>query len=394
MKSIKRNTVLVLFISLVVSYTNAQEVVFGTNNYVEYQVGTLPLVISVPHGGNLEPGLIPNRTCNNPVYAVDAFTIETALEIKNKLFAATGCYPHMVISHLKRNKLDPNRNLADGACGNPEAILAWDEFHDFIADARNSANQQYNDQTFFVDLHGHGNPIQRIELGYLLYDDELELSDNTLNTTQYINYSSIKNLALNNVNNYTHAELLRGPQAFGTFLTNNNFPSVPSQSIPFPGITSNYFSGGYITANHTCYNPAAPINGLQMELNFSNLRDTPVNRSAFSNAFTQSIIEYFNIHFSLDLNSFNPLSTINSFLDKNFSVYPNPVTRGNLIHFNLPENTIYEYQLFNLLGQLVVRGELNSDKTLDSEKLISGVYIIRIFNKSSPVLMTNKIIIQ
>jgi N-formylglutamate amidohydrolase len=394
MKSIKRNTVLVLFISLVVSYTNAQEVVFGTNNYVEYQVGTLPLVISVPHGGNLEPGLIPNRTCNNPVYAVDTFTIETALEINNKLFAATGCYPHMVISHLKRNKLDPNRNLADGACGNPEAILAWDEFHDFIADARNSANQQYNDQTFFVDLHGHGNPIQRIELGYLLYDDELELSDNTLNTTQYINYSSIKNLALNNVNNYTHAELLRGPQAFGTFLTNNNFPSVPSQSIPFPGITSNYFSGGYITANHTCYNPAAPINGLQMELNFSNLRDTPVNRSAFSNAFTQSIIEYFNIHFSLDLNSFNPLSTINSFLDKNFSVYPNPVTRGNLIHFNLPENTIYEYQLFNLLGQLVVRGELNSDKTLDSEKLISGVYIIRIFNKSSPVLMTNKIIIQ
>jgi N-formylglutamate amidohydrolase len=394
MKSIKRNTVLVLFISLVVSYTNAQEVVFGTNNYVEYQVGTLPLVISVPHGGNLEPGLIPNRTCNNPVYAVDAFTIETALEINNKLFAATGCYPHMVISHLKRNKLDPNRNLADGACGNPEAILAWDEFHDFIADARNSANQQYNDQTFFVDLHGHGNPIQRIELGYLLYDDELELSDNTLNTTQYINYSSIKNLALNNVNNYTHAELLRGPQAFGTFLTNNNFPSVPSQSIPFPGITSNYFSGGYITANHTCYNPAAPINGLQMELNFSNLRDTPVNRSAFSNAFTQSIIEYFNIHFSLDLNSFNPLSTINSFLDKNFSVYPNPVTRGNLIHFNLPENTIYEYQLFNLLGQLVASGELNSDKTLDSEKLISGVYIIRIFNKSSPVLMTNKIIIQ
>jgi N-formylglutamate amidohydrolase len=394
MKSIKKNTILILLISLVVSYTNAQVVIYGTNNYVEYQVGTLPLVISVPHGGNLEPSSIPNRTCNDPVYAVDAFTIETALEIKNKLFAATRCYPHMVISHLKRNKLDPNRNLVDGACGNPEAILAWSEFHDFIADARNSANQQYNDQTFFVDLHGHGNPIQRIELGYLLYDHELELSDNTLNTTKYINFSSIKNLALNNVNNYTHAQLLRGLQAFGTFLTNKNFPSVPSQSIPFPGITSNYFSGGYITANHTCYNPAAPINGLQMELNFRNLRDTPMNRSAFANAFTQSIIEYFNTHFSLDWNSCNPLSTINSFLETNFSVYPNPVTRGNMIHFNLPENMIFEYQLFNLLGQLVDSGGLSSDKTLDSEKLISGIYIIRIFNKSSTVLMTNKIIVQ
>ena len=44
-----------------------------------------------------------------------------ALEIKNKLFELTGCYPHLIISHLKRSKLDPNRNLADGACGNAEA---------------------------------------------------------------------------------------------------------------------------------------------------------------------------------------------------------------------------------------------------------------------------------
>ena len=233
-------------------------------------MGTLPLVISVSHGGDLEPGSIPDRTCNNPVYAVDAFTIETAMEIKNSLYNLTGCYPHIIISHLKRNKLDPNRNVADGACSNAEAITAWNEFHNFIDDARNTANQQYNDQTFFVDLHGHGNPIQRIELGYLLYDDELELPDSILNTQQYINYSSIKNLAQNNINNFTHAELLRGSNSLGTLLMNDNYPAVPSQDIPAPGTNTNYFSGGYITANHTSYNPAAPINGLQMELNYNN----------------------------------------------------------------------------------------------------------------------------
>ena len=108
----KRNLLLILFLVFEIVRANAQQVIFGTNNYIEYQVGTLPLVISVPHGGSLDPSSIPNRTCNDPVYATDEFTIETALQIKNKLFELTGCYPHLIISHLKRSKLDPNRNLA------------------------------------------------------------------------------------------------------------------------------------------------------------------------------------------------------------------------------------------------------------------------------------------
>lgn len=286
---------------------NEQSVVFGTNDYVEYQKGNLPLVISVSHGGDIEPASIPDRSCNNPVYATDANTIETALEIKKELFALTGCYPHLVISHLKRSKLDPNRNLEDGACGNQVAMTAWQEFHDFIDTARNTANEEHNNNSFFIDLHGHGNPIQRIELGYLLYDDELELTDATLNTTEYINYSSIQSLVTTNENNYSHAQLLRGSYALGTLLSNNNYPAVPSQDIPFPGTDSNYFSGGYITANHTSYDPKVRINGLQMELNFTDLRDTPAHRTEFANAFATTITEYMDTHFNLSLNTCNPL---------------------------------------------------------------------------------------
>jgi hypothetical protein len=385
---------LLLLIILLFANANAQSVIWGTNNYVEYQVGTLPLVISVPHGGNIEPGSIPDRTCNNPVYAVDAFTIETAMEIRSRLFAVTGCYPHIIISHLKRNKLDPNRNMEDGACGNSEAILAWTEFQNFIAEAQNTANQEFNSKTFFVDLHGHGNPIQRIELGYLLYDDELELPDNTLNSLQYINYSAIKNLALSNANNYTHAQLLKGPSAFGTLLTNNSFPSVPSQSIPFPGTASNYYSGGYITANHTCYNPAVSVNGLQMELNFSNIRDTPAHRTAFADAFTQAVIAYMNIHFNLNWNTCNGLSTINEQADETFVVYPNPVTKGNQIHFVFNENTQYDYHMFNSLGQLVANGVLKMNDTLDSGALVTGIYFIRISNKDKTIHLNRKIIVK
>lgn len=373
---------------------NAQQIIFGTNNFIEYQVGTLPLVISVPHGGDLRPSSIPNRTCNSPVNTMDEFTIETALEIKKKLFELTGCYPHLIISHLNRRKLDPNRNVSDGACGNSEAVQAWNEFHNFITDARNKANQQNNFQTFFVDLHGHGNPIQRIELGYLLYDTELALSDDALNKQQYINLSSIKNLVLSNVNNYTHAQLLRGPHSFGTLLGNNNFPSVPSQNIPFPSTTSNYFSGGYITANHTCYNVGAPINGLQMELNFDNIRDTPAHRTEFSNAFTTSVLAYFSTHFNKSLIGCANLSTTNDLSEKNIILYPNPFVLGDTIHFKLPDDIKYEYQILNALGQLVASGQLKNDQFIDSSVLSSGVFLIKLSDKNNNEIYTYKIIVQ
>jgi hypothetical protein len=375
--------------------TYAQSIIYGTNNYIEYHVGTLPYVISVGHGGSIEPSSIPDRTCNSPVYDVDAFTIETALEIKNFLFEATGCYPHLIISHLKRNKLDPNRNISDGACGNTEAETAWNEFHNFIIDAQNTANQQYTSKTFFVDLHGHGNPIQRIELGYLLYDNELEFTDNVLNTTQYINYSSIKNLANSNLNNYTHVQLLRGQKAFGTLLSNRNFPAVPSQSIPFPGTTTNYFSGGYITANHTCYASGVNINGLQMELNYTGIRDLASNRTLFANAFSDALIEYMNVHFNMTWNSCNPLSINEMLLKTIFELYPNPVKKGELFNVDNLEDEIYNYSIYNYLGQIIEMGQLRkSENTIDTKNLDSGIYLIRISIEQKGKTVVKKLIVD
>lgn len=373
----------------------AQQVILGANNYVEYQVGTLPLVISVSHGGNLEPSSIPIRMCNNPVYATDAFTLETALEIKNSLFAKTGYYPHLIISHLKRNRLDPNRSLSEGACGNSEAEAAWNEFHSFITVARNSANQQYNSKTFFVDLHGHGNPIQRIELGYLLYDNELDLADNLLNTNQYINYSSIKNLANSNLNNYTHAQLLRGPKSFGTLLANHNFPSVPSQNIPSPGTTTNYFSGGYITANHTCYSSGIDINGLQVELNYTGVRDSPSNRRNFASVFSEVIIEYMNIHFNMTWNYGITVSADQISLQALPEFYPNPVKRGEFIYFDYVADNTCTYYIYNLLGQHVKMGRLSKwENTIDTKDLNSGIYLIQTPATQSNVMRVKKMTVQ
>ena len=361
---------------------------------MEYQVGTLPLVISVSHGGDVEPTSIPDRTCNNPVYAMDAFTIETAIEIKNKLFELTGCYPHLIISHLRRNKLDPNRNLSEAACGNGEAISAWFDFHGFIADAREAANLVYNDQTFFVDLHGHGNPIQRIELGYLLYDDELELPDNALNTSTYVNYSSIQNLVQINVSSSTHAQLLRGSEAFGTLLSDLNYPSVPSQSIPFPGTNTNYFSGGYITVNHTSYNSDVTINGFQMELNYDNIRDTSNHRTAFADAFSQAFIQFMNTHFSMDWNTCQPLSALDNSLEEKPNIYPNPVKRGELLYFKNDNDKVINYQIFNVFGQLIDSGQLDDKNSLNTQNLVPNLYVLKFRGLQKNQVYVEKLIVQ
>ena len=382
-----------LFAAICCQFSFGQDIIFGTNNYIEYQKGNLPIVISVPHGGDLEPSNIPNRTCNNPVYATDANTIDVALQIKQALFEATGCYPHLIICHLKRNKLDCNRNLANGACGNSEAMTAWNEFQQFITTAQNHANGDFQNNIFFVDLHGHGNPIQRIELGYLLYDNELELPDETLNTTTYLNFSSIKNLALNNINNYSHAQMLRGPKAFGTILGNQGCPSVPSQQILFPGTNSNYFSGGYITANHTCYAPDNQTNGVQMELNFSGIRDTSANRLLFAQKFTTSILDYLDTHFKVDLSNCSLLSN-DDFSITNLSIYPNPIFEEQQFFLHGYALNNADYEIYNIEGKKLDYGKIDNQIINFSANLSYGVYILKVSdtngNKTFKIKKMNK----
>lgn len=279
--------------------TTYAQVNFGVNNYTEYHQGTLPIVISVPHGGSLIPSSIPDRTCNNPTTVTDSYTILLAKQIDSSLFVLTGKHPHLIFCNLKRSKIDCNREIVEGACGNAEAITAWNEFHNFITTAQAAAQTQYPQKGFYIDLHGHGHSIQQLELGYLYNATQLGYSDTDLNTTYNTGLSSIKNLVAANVNGYTNAQMLRGNFAFGTLLANAGFPAVPSLQTPSPG-TNPYFDGGYNTANYTCHTAGNVANGVQIECN-SGVRSSYANRKAFADSLASVLLNYFLIHENLDL---------------------------------------------------------------------------------------------
>jgi len=376
-----------LFILLFLGFISSlnvfgQEIIYGTNNYISYQKGTLPIVISVPHGGQITPNTIPDRTCNSPTTVTDSNTIQLAQEISNSLFQLTGCYPYIIYCNLKRTKIDCNRNISDGACGNPAAVIAWNEFHNFTQTAINSAKNNYTDKAFYIDLHGHGHSIQRLELGYSLSAANYNLSDATLNTSTYISASTIQNLASNNVLNLSHAQLLRGDFALGTLLGDKGFPSVPSKQIPAPGTTA-YFSGGYNTELYT----NSTMNGVQIECNFDGVRNNATNRKNFADALSPVLVDYLGMHKNTVFSNCNSLSVV----DMNGEVittrlYPNPVAKGEaVVSISGLTEKYTRYFIFNVLGQQVATGNFENEKINLKYSLEKGIYVFELRNSYTSV---------
>lgn len=268
--------------------------VMGSNNYIEFIEGNMPLVISIPHGGYLIPESIPERICVGCAKNPDVFTIEIGTDIRRFIYEKTGFYPYVIINHLHRTRLDPNRNIEEAAVGNIQAEQAWKEFHNYIDSAIYEVEKSFG-KGLYIDLHGHRHKIKRVELGYLLTAEELRLDDDFLNDETFFEYSSLRNLINNNINSYSYTELLRGPESFGTMLEDTGYECVPSQKHPSPKIGEPHFSGGYNTSRHSSVSGNS-LDGIQIEIDLE-LRNDPVRRVDFAESISDVILKYLKTHY-------------------------------------------------------------------------------------------------
>ena len=74
---------------------------------VDASRGDLPLILTVPHDGDLSLGTVTSRS--KGVSVRDENTRETAERIARALQARTGKRPYLVIAKVSRKYLDPNR---------------------------------------------------------------------------------------------------------------------------------------------------------------------------------------------------------------------------------------------------------------------------------------------
>ena len=266
------------------------DTVHGRNRYVEYRVGSLPIVLSAPHGGREKPDELPDRT--RGTFSFDTNTQELARAIGQAFVERTGQHPHLVICTVHRRKVDCNREIAEGAAGHPLTEQLWHEFQNFIGDARRTVLAQHG-RGFYIDLHGHGHPVPRLELGYAHSTDELGLPATQLASPNLIQKGSLHLFALKKPHEY--ADLLHGPMSFGGLMEKAGYPSTPSPANPTPGEL--YFNGGYNLRTHTA--PGTGLAGLQIESNSKGVRDTEASRKKFASALVEQLSAYLEIHMDL-----------------------------------------------------------------------------------------------
>jgi len=265
----------------------------GETGYIHHRPGELPIVLSVPHDGALAPADIPDRTTG--VTVRDSHARALAEAIRDALAARCGRAPHLVVCELSRKKVDCNRPLAEGAA-DPAAARAWRDYHDAL-DAAERAVLARSPHGLYLDIHSHGHPKKRIEIGYLLKADDLRLPAARLDADDTVAArSSLR--ALSRRTPAKFSELLRGETSLGGLLVARGVPAVPSPTeAPLPG--EPYFNGAYDIAAHGSRD-GGRLDAAQLEVP-GMLRDTPEHRAATARAIAEALEVYFERHFGTKL---------------------------------------------------------------------------------------------
>ena len=261
---------------------------FDISDMIKVSSGDIPLVISAPHGGTLTPNEIPNRSCSGITTVRDRNTTELADEIRYQMKQDFGVEPYIVSALIHRKKIDLNRDVDLATCGHTVGKEVWQEYHRKVEEAIQSAIEEYGG-AIFIDLHGHGHEIQRLELAYLLNNEELRASYEGMGSTEdLVEESSLKNL-INLIPDIDFQDVLTGEKAFGTIMENEGIPSVPSLQDPFPYPEEAYFNGGYNTRRYSS-DDYPEVFGWQIEAHYNGVRNSDENRNAFAKAFSKAIM--------------------------------------------------------------------------------------------------------
>ncbi len=128
--------------------------------------GTLPIVISAPHGGMVDMPGVPARVNVNAerfVTGVDGQTHELAHKIVKEIEKQLGGKPYFVIARFKRRFVDANRT-AEHAYEVPAAKPYYDAYHDTLAKFCREVQNQYA-TGLFIDVHGQAAYVNDVLVG-------------------------------------------------------------------------------------------------------------------------------------------------------------------------------------------------------------------------------------
>lgn len=350
------------------------QIYYGTNDYVSYHAGNLPLIISVPHGGALKPSDISDRSCPNCVVINDTNTKELGISLKNAIEEITGCQLHMIVSELHRSKLDANREISEAALGDQKSELAWNNYHAFIDSAKARILKDWG-RGLLIDLHGHGHSLQRLEIGYRISSSQLRMSDSELDNSGIKDDSSIRYLV--DSSEFTLSEIIRGESSLGDLFDRQGFDAVPSGILPAPDLGDPYFPGGYIADKYGSKD-GSKIDAIQIECH-QDIRFNDDERERFADSLAVTLLSYLQNHYFENLVADYCLvtSSIDKQSQSNLYTYPNPACQSIEISTDFQD---YKLELYNSLGSRI-REFHDNETNVDLGNLENGLYFLQIIGK-------------
>lgn len=231
------------------------------------QVGDLSVVISAPHGGNLEiPGVPPRKgdglEAGPAGFRVvrDGGTEELALEVARQLAERMEGRPSFVISRVHRRYVDFNRP-PEIAVENAQARVVYDQYHAAVADAVRAIREKH-DFGLLIDIHGQGSSA---ETGYR---------------------GTSNGLTVTNSRKLVGEEFHAGENCLLALLKKRSWKVHPD---PFDGKEQAGFTGGHIVRTYGSHRSDG-IDAIQLELG-GNYRKTAV-RERIAKEMADAIAEY------------------------------------------------------------------------------------------------------
>lgn len=129
----------------------------SAEKFLTLWAGTLPIVISAPHGGReAVPGVALRRGVGVErfVTARDNRTDELAETIAVKLAQSLGDKPHLVVARFERKYIDVNRPR-NAAYESESAKIHYDAYHQWLVDACKRVRSEWG-HGLLLDIHGEG----------------------------------------------------------------------------------------------------------------------------------------------------------------------------------------------------------------------------------------------
>ena len=136
-----------------------QLVTYDENLLVQQHRGTLPVILTAPHGGSARPAGVSVRNKADTPSGCDFQTSrdnETAPiteAVAQQILDLTGLSPYVVLAQYHRKYIDANRAEAC-AFTDPDALPFYAEYHAGVAAAVDEVLRQNQGRGFLFDIHG------------------------------------------------------------------------------------------------------------------------------------------------------------------------------------------------------------------------------------------------